>query len=84
LSDGFAILGPRSQPNVIPNYSTTASEWRNIENTVKLALSSSGIAITSPLLSWNKAPIASSSSPTLAIPITLDGTVYYIKLSTTP
>ena len=84
LSDGFAILGPRSQPNVIPDYSTTASEWRNIENTVKLALSSTGIAITSPLISWNKTPTPGTTSSTFSIPITLNGTVYYLRLSTTP
>jgi hypothetical protein len=84
LSDGFAILAPRSQPNVIPDYSTSAMEIRSIDNTVKLALSSAGIAITSPLLSWNKVPIASSTPASLCIPITLDGVIYYIKLSTTP
>ena len=84
LSDGFAVLCPRSQPNAILNYSTTAMEIRSMDNTVKIALSESGIALTSPLLSWDQVPIVSATDPTLAIPITLDGVIYYIKLSTTP
>jgi len=84
LSDGFAVLSPRSQPNVIPDYSTDALEIRSIDNTVKIGLSEDGIAITSPLLSWNKVPVASATTPTLAIPITLNSVVYWLKLSTVP
>lgn len=84
LSDGFAILRPRSKPNAIASYSTTSMEIRSTDNSVKIGLDSSGIALTAPLLSWNQNPIASSTGATLAIPITLNGTVYYIKLSTTP
>ena len=84
LSDGFAILAPRSQPNKIANYSTTAMEIRSIDNTVKLSFTSDGIAITSPLLSWNQVPVVSSTPASLAIPITLDGTIYWLKLSTSP
>lgn len=29
LSDGFAILGPWSQPKVLPNYSTSSAQLRN-------------------------------------------------------
>jgi hypothetical protein len=84
LSDGFAILAPRSQPNVIPDYSTTAMEIRSVDNNVKLALSSIGLAITAPLISWNKTPIASGTDASLSLPITLNGTVYWLKLSVTP
>jgi hypothetical protein len=46
LSDGFAILCPRSQPNVIPNYSTTAMEIRNRAGTVKLSMTDTEIVLT--------------------------------------
>lgn len=48
LSDGFAIFRPRSQPNVIPNYSTTAMEVRNASGTVKISVSASELDITAP------------------------------------
>jgi hypothetical protein len=84
LSDGFAILAPRSQPNKIPNYSTTAMEIRSMDGTVKLSFTEAGIAITSPLLSWDKTPVASFTGATLSLPITLNGVVYWLKLSVTP
>jgi len=84
LSDGFAILAPRSQPNRIPNYSTTALEIRSMDNTVKLSLDETGIAITSPLISWNQSPIVSVTPESLSLPITLNGVVYWLKLSVSP
>lgn len=48
LSDGIAILGPWSQPNVLQNYNTQAVEMRTEDGTVKLALGPNGIAITCP------------------------------------
>ncbi len=53
LSDGFAILGFRSQPNMTPNISATATELRNKAGTVKISMSDAGIAITSPTLTHN-------------------------------
>jgi hypothetical protein len=50
LSDGFAILRPRSKPNAITEYSTTAMEIRSADNTVKIALTESEISCTTPLL----------------------------------
>lgn len=42
LSDGFAIPGPKSQPNVISSISATDIEIRNKAGTVYLSLTSSG------------------------------------------
>lgn len=84
LSDGFAVLCPRSQPNKIPDYSTSAMEIRSIDNTVKIALSAAGIALTAPLLSWNQIPTAGTTPSSAAIPITLNGITWYIRLSNTP
>lgn len=50
LSDGFAIPGPVSQPNVIPNISTDAAELRTNDGTVKISIFSDGaIEITAPV-----------------------------------
>jgi hypothetical protein len=84
LSDGFAVLCPRSQPNVIPDYSTTALEIRSMDNTVKIGLDSGGVALTAPVLAWNQVPFTSTTAADFAIPITLDGTIYWLKLSSTP
>lgn len=84
LSDGFAVLTPRSRPNVIADYSNDALEIRNLANTIKIALSSVGIALTAPLLSWDHPATPSTASPSFSLPITLNGTVYYLLLSPTP
>jgi hypothetical protein len=49
LSDGFAIMGVWSQPNLISDYNTSAAELRTLDGSVKLALSDSGVAITGTL-----------------------------------
>ena len=51
LSDGFAILAPRSQPNRITDYSTTAMEIRSVDGLTKIALLNDdlGIVIDVPL-----------------------------------
>lgn len=46
LSDGFAILGCWSQPNVISNYSTSSAELRNLNNDTKVSLSDSSVFIS--------------------------------------
>lgn len=84
LSDGFVIPGARSQPNVITDYSTTAMEIRSKDNTVKIALAEAGITFTSPLLSWNQTPTPGTTASTMSVPITLNGIVYYLRLSTAP
>lgn len=83
LSDGFAMLAARSKPNAIVDYSTTALEIRNMDNTIKIGMDTEGIHLTSPLISWDQIPISSSKPSNLAIPITLNGVIYYLKLSDT-
>jgi len=53
LSDAICIPGLYSQPNVIPNYSTTSTELRNISGTSKISLSENQINITSPNIILN-------------------------------
>jgi Phage protein Gp138 N-terminal domain len=48
LSDGFALIGPWSQPHKIASYSTSAAELRSLDGTVKLAISGSQVTITAP------------------------------------
>lgn len=42
LSDGFAIPGPCSQPNVIPNISATGAQLRNEEGTTYIEIAADG------------------------------------------
>lgn len=95
LSDGFAVLCPRSQPNIITNYSTTALEIRSLDNTVKIGLTESGITVTTPLmtvlsklvansLATTQIPTASTTSSDHSVPIVFNGVTYYMRLSTTP
>lgn len=42
LSDGFAIPGPRSQPNVVDGISSTALEIRNLAGTTLLSITAGG------------------------------------------
>ncbi|MCB2297803.1 Gp138 family membrane-puncturing spike protein [Clostridium tagluense] len=53
LSDGFAILGVYSQPNVIPNYSTTSTQLRSLDGTSCISLNKNEIDITSPIVKIN-------------------------------
>lgn len=49
LSDGFAIPGPKSLPNVIPNISTTGAQIRNNAGTSYVEISGDGkIKLVSP------------------------------------
>ena len=49
LSDGFAIPGPHSQPNVFPSVSATAAQLRNKAGTSYVEISASGeIKIKAP------------------------------------
>jgi hypothetical protein len=45
LSDGFAIVGVKSQPNVISNYSTDSVELRNKEKTQYIEIKENAINI---------------------------------------
>jgi hypothetical protein len=48
LSDGIAILGCWSQPNVIPNYSTTSAQLRNAAGTTMVEVQGSVVNVTAP------------------------------------
>jgi Phage protein Gp138 N-terminal domain len=50
LSDGFAIPGPKSLPNVIPNISSTDAQIRNNLGTTFISIAADGsIKMTSPV-----------------------------------
>lgn len=48
LSDAFALFGPWSQPNVLPNYSTNSLQIRSDDSTKVIDLGASKITITAP------------------------------------
>ena len=48
LSDGFAILGPWSQPNVISDYSTDSTRLRNLLNDSYVEVKDNDINIVTP------------------------------------
>lgn len=49
LSDAFALIGPRSQPRVLPSVSTTSVELRNDAGTTRVAIKANGdLAFTTP------------------------------------
>jgi len=50
LSDGFAIMGPWSQPKKISNYSTTAAELRTLDNTVKITVKTGEVDVMAPIV----------------------------------
>ena len=57
LSDAFAIIGTWSQPNVVPNYSTTATELRNKSRTSYISLDNDSIDLVSPTIRINGVPV---------------------------
>lgn len=76
LSDGFAIPGPRSVPEVISNISTTNLQIRNDEGTTYVEISDDGkirlvspveIDITAPLVNVTASTSATVTSPTVDI-----------------
>ena len=48
LSDGFVIVGPRSQARTLSNVSTTDAEIRTDDGATKIAIGSDGITINAP------------------------------------
>lgn len=53
LSDGFAIPGPRSQPNVVPSISTTDLQIRNKAGTTFIGIGADGsVKVTAPSLTF--------------------------------
>lgn len=53
LSDGFAVLGTWSQPNVVSNYSTNSAQLRSLDGTVIVDVAEAGVTVTSPKVSLN-------------------------------
>jgi hypothetical protein len=45
LSDAYAIPGPRSAPNAIPDYSTTAAQIRTVDGTIAISINESGLVL---------------------------------------
>jgi hypothetical protein len=86
LSDGFAILAPRSQKTVIPNYSTTKVELRSMDNATKITLSeANGIQLIGDHLELDfGTPVVSSSvNDKYALPVLINGVTWYLRLSDT-
>jgi hypothetical protein len=50
IGDAMAEFGPRSQPNPIPNYSTTTAQLRSVDGTVVVDLADTGITLTAPVV----------------------------------
>ena len=48
LWDGFAIIGPWSQPRKLADYSTTAAQLRSDDGSVKVEVSGNAVNITAP------------------------------------
>ena len=83
LSDGFAILGPWSQPRVLSDYSTTQAQLRTDDGTVFVGIDTTGLTLKG-LLKLSGAPIASGTLPDHSLLVEIAGVPYYLKLSTTP
>ena len=93
LYDGFILVGPRSQPNVLSDISTTALEIRSDDNTTNLSIQPAGVAKLTGTLTVDglkttqtATPSATSSDHSIPITVKLAGvpTVMYIRLSATP
>lgn len=87
IHDGFAEVGPRSQPRVIPAISSTAAELRTDDGTAAVAVGlDHSIRLTAPggLAIFGVPPVASATEPTLSIPVNVGGVVIYLKASFTP
>lgn len=84
LSDGFAILGPWSQPRVLSDFSTTSTQLRTEDGTVFVGIDGTGVSLQGLLHLSNSGMVPSVSSPNTSLPIKINGVLYYLKLSTTP
>jgi hypothetical protein len=61
LSDGIAIVGMWSQPNVIPNYSTTSAQFRSVDGLTSISLSPGTIDLNAKNVKTNGTSLSSSS-----------------------
>lgn len=53
LSDGIAIMGMWSQPNVVPNYSTTSAQLRSVDGSATITISPGEIDINAAVVKIN-------------------------------
>lgn len=65
LSDGIAILGCWSQPNVLSNYSTTAAQLRSEDGTVVVEVTGNAVDVTAPTVNVNGSQQVNVQSSTL-------------------
>jgi hypothetical protein len=79
----------------LTNISTTAAQIRSLDGTITINLNADGsISLVSPVSVKLTTPTvkldgpttvpATPSSPTLSLPVTVNGTVMYIPLKSTP
>lgn len=83
LSDGFAILGPWSQPRKLANYSTDQTQLRTDDGTVFVGIDTTGVTLEG-LLKLSGTAIPSSTPSNHSLLVEIAGVPYYLKLSTTP
>jgi hypothetical protein len=57
LSDAFAIIGTWSQPNKLPNYSTTAAQLRTVGGSAYISLSGNEIDLVASVIKKNGVPL---------------------------
>jgi hypothetical protein len=90
LSDGFAIVGFRSKPNAIQNFNTTGPQLSSADGNEQIALQAGKASIKAAeidlngLLALTGTSVPSVSSPSISLPVKLNGATYYLKLSATP
>lgn len=98
LSDGFAILSPKSNPNAISNYSNNAVELRSLDANAKISIDTDeNVLIKSEngnvTIEADKGAVeingpsvsaATYTNISASLPVKINGVQYYIKLSTSP
>lgn len=91
LSDGFALIGPRSLARSIPNVSTTAAQLRSLDGSTYYELAAGGVAnivapggvnITGPLNVTGAVAITGDVDLTGSLTATDEGTFNSIPVST--
>lgn len=76
ISDGFAILGIKSKPNVIPNISTTNAQLRNMAGTSYFEVSANGkVKVVSPTEIDLIGPVVITGNVTLTGNLTMTGNI---------
>jgi hypothetical protein len=67
LTDGIAIFGPWSQPNVLADYSTTSAQLRSEDGTVIIDVAEDAITVTAPTVTVNASSTAHVTAPTVNV-----------------